>query len=71
MSEVFIFAGRFSPFTQIIFVLTGILILFLSFLERPVESSIALLVVAAGIPAYFIFKKTGKHAQIIPGQDKI
>jgi APA family basic amino acid/polyamine antiporter len=46
------------PFTQIIYVLAGIMILILSFLERPGESSIALLVVAAGIPAYFFFKKT-------------
>jgi APA family basic amino acid/polyamine antiporter len=46
------------PFTQIIYVLAGIMILVLSFLERPAESSIALCVVAAGIPAYFFFKKT-------------
>ena len=45
------------PFAQILYVLAGILILVLSFLERPVESSIALVVVAAGMPAYFIFKK--------------
>jgi APA family basic amino acid/polyamine antiporter len=45
------------PFTQILYVTTGVLILVLSFLERPAESSIALLVVAAGVPAYYIFKK--------------
>jgi APA family basic amino acid/polyamine antiporter len=45
------------PFTQIIYAASGLLILLLSFLERPMESSIALLVVVAGIPAYFIFKK--------------
>jgi APA family basic amino acid/polyamine antiporter len=45
------------PVTQIIYILTGIMILVLSFLERPRESSIALLVVAAGIPAFFIFRK--------------
>jgi APA family basic amino acid/polyamine antiporter len=50
------------PYTQIIYVTTGVLILVLSFLERPAESSIALMVVAAGIPAYFIFKKTSKHS---------
>lgn len=48
---------RGFPFTQIIYVSAGILILFLSFLERPLESSIALLTVAVGIPFYFIFKK--------------
>ena len=45
------------PYTQILYVTTGVLILVLSFLERPAESSIALLVVAAGVPAYYIFKK--------------
>ncbi|MBE3086342.1 MAG: amino acid permease [Bacteroidetes bacterium] len=48
------------PYTQILYVTTGVLILVLSFLERPAESSIALLVVAAGVPAYYIFKKSGK-----------
>jgi APA family basic amino acid/polyamine antiporter len=46
------------PFTQIIYVSAGILILVLSFLERPIESSIASFTVIAGIPAYYIFKRT-------------
>ncbi|MCU0473483.1 MAG: amino acid permease [Bacteroidales bacterium] len=45
------------PMTQVIYVIAGLLILVLSFLERPLESSIALLTVAIGIPAYYIFKK--------------
>jgi APA family basic amino acid/polyamine antiporter len=45
------------PVAQILFVTTGVVILVLSFLERPVESSIALGTVMAGIPAYFIFKR--------------
>ena len=44
------------PVTQIVYMAAGVLILFLSFLERPVESSIALLTVIVGIPFYFIFK---------------
>jgi basic amino acid/polyamine antiporter, APA family len=44
------------PVTQIIYILTGFLILLLSYLERPMESSIATITVLAGIPAYFIFK---------------
>jgi basic amino acid/polyamine antiporter, APA family len=44
------------PVTQVIYIAAGLLILILSFLERPVESSIALLTVVAGIPFYFIFK---------------
>lgn len=46
------------PFTQIIYILAGVMILVLSFLERPAESSVAVLTVLIGIPAYFIFRKT-------------
>ena len=45
------------PFTQIIYIGAGVMILVLSYLERPVESSIATLTVLIGIPAYYIFKK--------------
>ena len=47
------------PVTQIIYISAGIMIQVLSLLERPLESSIALLTVAVGIPFYYIFKKTG------------
>ena len=46
------------PYTQIIYIASGVLILLLSFLERPVESSVALLTVAVGVPAYYLFRKT-------------
>ena len=46
------------PVTQIIYLMSGFLILILSFLERPAESSVALLTVIIGIPAYYIFKKS-------------
>ncbi len=45
------------PFTQILYITAGILILGLSFLERPFESGIASLTVLVGIPAYYIFKR--------------
>lgn len=45
------------PVPQLIYLSTGIVILVLAFLERTVESSIALLTVAAGVPAYLLFKK--------------
>jgi APA family basic amino acid/polyamine antiporter len=45
------------PFTQILYITTGVLILVLSFLERPIESGIASVTVLIGIPAYYIFKK--------------
>ncbi|MDA3831883.1 MAG: amino acid permease [Spirochaetales bacterium] len=43
------------PLPQLIYLSAGSLILVLAFLERPLESSIALLTVAAGIPAYLVF----------------
>jgi APA family basic amino acid/polyamine antiporter len=46
------------PYTQIVYVATGIIILVLSFLERPLESSIAMITVLVGVPAYYLFKKT-------------
>jgi APA family basic amino acid/polyamine antiporter len=45
------------PLTQILYILTGLIILGLAYAERPIESSIAALTVIAGIPAYYIFKK--------------
>jgi basic amino acid/polyamine antiporter, APA family len=45
------------PLTQIIYILAGVMILVLSFFERPIESSVASLTVIIGIPAYYIFKK--------------
>ncbi len=46
------------PITPLIYVLAGALMLFLSFFERPVESTIAILTILAGLPAYYLF---GKH----------
>jgi APA family basic amino acid/polyamine antiporter len=45
------------PVTQILYIVTGLLILGLAYAERPLESSIAALTVLAGIPAYYIFKR--------------
>jgi APA family basic amino acid/polyamine antiporter len=45
------------PVTQIVYLAAGAAILILSFLERPVESSVALLTVLAGLPAYYLFKR--------------
>lgn len=50
------------PVAQIIYIIAGLMILVLSFMERPKESSIALLTVLVGIPAYYLFKKNnGKN----------
>ena len=45
------------PLPQIIYLSAGVLILTLAFMERPLESGIALATVAAGVPAYLLFKK--------------
>jgi APA family basic amino acid/polyamine antiporter len=45
------------PVTQILYISAGVMILVLSFLERPVESGIAMITVLVGIPAYYLFKK--------------
>jgi APA family basic amino acid/polyamine antiporter len=52
------------PVTQIIYISTGLLILVLSYLERPIESSVATLTVIAGIPAYYIFKKVNGPSNV-------
>lgn len=45
------------PVVQIIYILFGTSMLVLAFLERTVESSIAILTVLVGVPVYFIFKR--------------
>ena len=55
---------RGFPLTQAIYIMTGIFILFLAFLERPAESSIAIATVAIGVPAYYIFKRQRKQDRI-------
>jgi len=48
------------PVVPIIYVLAAVSILTLAFFERPVESSIAIVMVLIGIPVFFIFKKKYK-----------
>ncbi len=45
------------PYTAIIYILAGLGMMTLSLMERPKESAVALMTVALGIPAYFLFKK--------------
>ena len=45
------------PAVPVLFAAASTLMLVLAFQERPVESSIALLTVAAGIPCYFLFRR--------------
>jgi len=45
------------PVPQLLFILFSLAILVLAFFERPVESSIALGVILAGIPSYYLLKR--------------
>jgi APA family basic amino acid/polyamine antiporter len=49
------------PWAPLIYLVTGVLILLLSFFQRPVESSIAILSLLTGVPAYIYFKKKYLH----------
>jgi APA family basic amino acid/polyamine antiporter len=51
------------PVAQVIYSTFGILILILAYLERPAESSIALLTVLLGVPAYFYFRRNIKQGE--------
>jgi basic amino acid/polyamine antiporter, APA family len=51
------------PLVQVVYIAVGIMILLLSFLERPAESSIALGTVLIGIPMYFIFKRISEKTR--------
>jgi APA family basic amino acid/polyamine antiporter len=46
-----------DPVVPIIYILAAIMILILGFLRSPGPSSIAILTVVVGVPAYFLFKK--------------
>lgn len=48
------------PFVHIVFIFTGLAMLVLTFFERPIESSVALLTALSGIPVYFLFRRFQK-----------
>jgi APA family basic amino acid/polyamine antiporter len=50
------------PLAPILYLVAGGSILALGFLERPLPSTIALLTVAAGVPAYFVFTRRNRGA---------
>ncbi|NIN71612.1 MAG: amino acid permease [Gemmatimonadetes bacterium] len=49
------------PVVPLLFICVSLLILVLAFLERPVESSIALATVGVGIPVYAVFSKVRRR----------
>jgi APA family basic amino acid/polyamine antiporter len=53
------------PFTAILYIAAGLGMMVLSLLERPGESGVALLTVALGIPAFYMFRKYVKRPDSI------
>ncbi|MFC2141921.1 APC family permease [Acidobacteriota bacterium] len=54
------------PLAPIVYVLFGITILILAFMQSPLMASIALGTTALGIPAFFIFKRRNKENETTP-----
>lgn len=52
------------PYIPMIYALSGVAMLVLSFFERPVESSVSILTVLVGIPAFIVFKKAYRNSRI-------
>ena len=46
------------PIYQLVFIFLSLAIMVLAYLERPVESSIAILVILVGIPVYYLLKRS-------------
>jgi APA family basic amino acid/polyamine antiporter len=49
------------PIPPLVFAVASVLMLTLAYFERPVESSIAVVTVAVGVPFYFFFKRSGSE----------
>lgn len=56
-NKLSVYKSPIFPFIPLFFILISLSMLILAYFERPLESSIALLTVAAGIPAYMVFQK--------------
>lgn len=57
MNKQSVFKAPGYPIWQLVFIILSLSILVLAFLERPVESSIAILVILVGIPVYYLLKR--------------
>lgn len=49
------------PVASAVYILVGATILVLSFLQRPVESLVAVATALAGVPVYYLFKRTARR----------
>jgi APA family basic amino acid/polyamine antiporter len=58
MNKQSIFKIPGYPLYQLVFIFLSLAILVLAYLERPVESSIAILVILVGIPVYYLLKRS-------------
>ncbi|UCF19774.1 MAG: amino acid permease [Gemmatimonadota bacterium] len=55
------------PLTPLVFISVSLSILVLAYLERPIESSIAIITVALGLPVYAVFSKARRKDRIAAG----
>ncbi len=51
------------PYVHIIFILINVAMLVLAFIERPGESSVAILTALSGVPVYYWFKRNRKVSE--------
>ncbi len=56
-NKLSVYKSPLFPLIPIFFILVSISMLILAYFERPLESSIAIITVIAGIPAYLLFQK--------------
>lgn len=54
------------PYVPGLYIFVAFVILLLAIFERPVESFIAIGIVAVGIPAYYLFSKTAENKNVLP-----
>jgi basic amino acid/polyamine antiporter, APA family len=55
------------PLPPLLFAVASVVMLVLAFLERPMESSIAIATVVAGVPFYLLFRRSRRAVEAQPG----
>jgi APA family basic amino acid/polyamine antiporter len=58
----------FFPIAPLLYISVSLSILVLAYLERPVESSIAIVTVVLGVPVYAIFNRTRRMGTVATGE---
>jgi basic amino acid/polyamine antiporter, APA family len=63
-------APHINPAVPVLFILCSFSMLTLAYFERPVESSIALATVLAGLPVFFLFRRAYRTVTRAPGESR-